>query len=81
MKLKTYYYIPNIVRNIISIPLLLKQSFEIITKNNDCSIFFNEYYGFTFINNDLIFLSLNDNVLHVDNMKKKKREDANVTYV
>ena len=28
-----------------------------------------------------MFLSLNDNVLHVDNMKKKKREDVNVTYL
>ena len=28
-----------------------------------------------------MFLSLNDNVLHVDNMKKRKREDVNVTYL
>ena len=28
-----------------------------------------------------MFLSLNDNVLHVDNMNKKKREDVNVTYL
>ena len=82
LKLKTYYYILNIDRNIISVPLLLKQDFEIITKSNSCSIYFsNEYYGSTFIDNGLIFLSLNDNVLHIDNMKKRKREDVNVTYL
>ena len=82
LKLKIYYYIPDIVRNIISVPLLLEQSFEIIIKNNGCSIyFFNKYYGSTFIDNGLMFLSLNDNVLHVENMKKKKREDVKVTYL
>ena len=74
LKLKICYYIFDIVRNIISISLLLEPGFEIITKNNDCSIYFsNESYGNTFINNSLLFLSLNDKVLHVDNMKKKKR--------
>ena len=74
LKLKTCYYIPNIIINIISIPLLLKQGFEIIVKNNGCSIYFcNEYYASTFIDNDLIFFLLNDNVLYIDNMKKKER--------
>ena len=71
LKLKTCYYIFDIVRNIIFVPLLLEQSFEIIAKNN--GYFSNEYYGSTFIDNDLIFFSLNDNVFHIDNMKKKKR--------
>ena len=57
LKLKICYYILDIVRNIISVPLLLEQSFEIITKNNDCSIyFFNEYYGSAFIDNGIVFL-------------------------
>ena len=82
LELKTCYYILNIVRNIISVPLLLEQSFEIIAKNNSCFIYFsNEYYRSTFIDNGLIFLLLNDNVLHVDYMKKRKREDVNVTYL
>ena len=60
----------------------MEQSFEIIIKNNGCSIyFFNDYYESTFIDNGLMFLSFNDNVLHVDNMKKKKREDVNITYL
>ena len=54
-------------------PLLLEQGFEIITKNNGCSIYFsNQYYGSTFINNGLMFLSLNNNVFHIENMKKKR---------
>ena len=28
-----------------------------------------------------MFLSLNDNVLHINNMNKRKREDVNVTYL
>ena len=82
LELKICYYIFNIVRNIISVPLLLKQDFKIIAKNNDCSIFFsNEYYGSAFTDNSLMFLSLNDNMLHVENMKKRKRKDVNVTYL
>ena len=73
LELKICYYIPNIVRNIIFVPLLWKQGFEIKAKNNDCSIYFsNEYYENTYIDNDFLFLSLNDNVLYIDNMKKKK---------
>ena len=73
LELKTYYYIPKVVRNIISIPLLLEQSFEIKAKNNGCSIYFsNEFYENTFIDNSFLFLSLGDNVLHIDNMKKKR---------
>ena len=82
LELMDYYYIPNIVRNIISIPMLLEQDFEIRRKGNSCSIyFFNECYENIFIDNDLLFLSLNDNVLHVNQMKKKKRESVNVTYL
>ena len=29
----------------------------------------------------LLFLSLSDNILHIDNMKKRKRKDVNVTYL
>ena len=81
LKLKIYYYIPDIVRNIIYILLLLEQNFEIIIKKNGCTIyFFNEFYGSIFIDNGLIFFLLNDNIFHIDNMKKRKREDMNVTY-
>ena len=82
LELENCYYMPKIIRNIISVSLLLEQGFEIKAKNNGCSLYFsNEYYGSAFINNDLMFLSLNDNMLHVDNMKKRKREDVNVTYL
>ena len=82
LELKTCYYISKVVRNIISVSLLLEQSFEIKAKNNGCSIYLsNEFYENTHINNDLLFLSLNDNKLYVDSMKKRKREDVNVTYL
>ena len=82
LKLKTYYDILKIIRNIISILLLLEQDFEIKAKNNSCSIHFSdEFYQNIFIDNGLLFLSLSDNILYVDYMKKRKKEDVNVTYI
>ena len=50
LKLKTCYYILNIVRNIIFVPLLLEQDFEIKAKNNGCSLYFSiEYYESAYI--------------------------------
>ena len=73
LELKICYYIFNIVKNIISVLLLLEQDFEIKTKNNGCSIYFsNEFYENAYIDNGLLFLSLNDNILYVDNMKKER---------
>ena len=40
LELENYYYMAKIIRNIISIPLLLQQDFEINEKSNSCSIFF-----------------------------------------
>ena len=74
LELKICYYIPNIVRNIISISLLLEEDFEINVKDNGYSIYFsNEYYGNAYVDNGLLLLLLNDNVLYIDNIKKRKR--------
>ena len=82
LELKNCYYVPRIVWNIISIPILLEQDFEINGKSNDCSFCLsNEFYGHAFIDNDFFFLSLNNNILHVDQIKKRKRENVNVTYL
>ena len=75
LELKIYYYFCNIVRNIILVPLLLEQGFEINVKNNGCSIYFsNKYYKSIFIDNSLLFLSLNDNIFHIDNIKKEREK-------
>ena len=47
--LKDYYYIPKVIRNIISISLLLKQSYEIRLMGND-----------SYIDNNLLILILNE---------------------
>ena len=58
---------PSIIKNIIFISMLLEHGFEIKRKGNSYFIYLsNEFYGNTFIDNDLLFLSLNDNVLHID---------------
>ena len=81
LELKDCYYIPNIVRNIISVPLLLKQGFEINIENNGCSIYLsNNLFGMGKFINGLLNLSLNDEILLVEN-KKRKRDGTNETFL
>ena len=82
LELKDYYYMLKVIRNIISIPLLLKQSNEIKLMENGCSIFFsNEFYGSDYIDNNLLIFTLNENIFYIERNMKKKREDVNVTYL
>ena len=49
---------------------------------NGCSIFFsNEYYGSSYIDNNLLICALNENIFHIERNIKRKREDVNVTYL
>ena len=69
---------PKIIRNIVSIPLLLKQGYILNVTSNGCSISFsNKIICFSIFNNGLLILSLNDNIFHID--KKQKREEINNT--
>ena len=82
LKLKDCYYMPKVIRNIISIPLLLKQGYEIRLMENGCSIFFfNEYYGSSYIDNNLLIHALNEHIFYIKRNMKRKREDVNVTYL
>ena len=59
LKLKICYYISNIVRNIIFVPLLLEQDFKIIAKNNVVLyIILMNIIEVLFIDNSLMFLHL-----------------------
>ena len=81
LELKDCYYIPNIIRNIISMPLLLKQGFKINIKNNGCSIYLsNDLFGMGKFINGLLILSLNDEVLLVEN-KRRRRDDTNESFL
>ena len=67
IELNNCYYLPVLIRNIISIPMLLEQGYEINFKGNGCFIFHsNEFYGTRRLTNGLIVLDVNDNVLHVE---------------
>ena len=81
IKLEECYYISNIVRNIIFIPLLLQQGYEISVKSSGCSILYNNkiFRHGSFING-LLTLELNDKILLIDD-KKRKRDNVNVTYL
>ena len=80
LELENYYYIPKIIRNIISVSLLLQRDFEINGKGTRCSISFsNEHIYDGIVNNGLLILSLNDNIFYVDKNKKYMREYINNT--
>ena len=79
LELENCYYRPKIIRNIISVLLLLQRGYEINGKSNSCSISFsNEIICHGVINNGLLILS-NDNVFHINESKKRKREELNNT--
>ena len=79
LELKNCYYMPKIIRNIISISLLLQRDYKINGKSNSCSISFsNEIIYNDIINNGLLILS-NDNIFHINESKKQKREELNNT--
>ena len=70
---------PKIIRNIITVPLLLKQGSEIKLMANGCSIsFLNKFYGKRYIDNNLLILVHNKNIFYI---MKRKREDMNITYL
>ena len=78
LELDNCYYMPKIIRNIVSIPLLLKQGYVMDVTSTGCSIMLsNEIICSGLFSNGLLTLSLDDNVFHVNN--KRKRENFNNT--
>ena len=71
---------PKIIRNIISVPLLLEQGYVMDVKSNGCSIkLSNEIICSGIFCNGLLTLSFNDNVFHINENGKRKRENLNNT--
>ena len=82
LELKFCYYMPNVIRNIISVPVLLSYGYEIKFMGQGCSIFYsNEFIGNRFFDNGLLVLSLNENMFHIDKNMKRKKEDINISYL
>ena len=78
LELKDCYYMPKVIRNIISVPLLLKQGYTMNVMSIGCSISFsNDIICYGVFNNGLLTLSLDDNIFHIGN--KRKRDDINNT--
>ena len=81
LELQDYYYMPNVIRNIISIPLLLEHGYGIKAKSNYYSIFYsNKFLKNAYVDNDLFTLLLNNNIFFIDN-NKKKREMMRITHI
>ena len=82
LELVNCYYVPNIIRNIVSIPMLIEQGYEINVKGNGCSIFHSsEFFTNGTVHNSLLILTLNDKIFLVNENKKRKREQLNTTYL
>ena len=78
LELENCYYMPKIIRNIVSIPLLTKHGYIIEFLSNGCSIMLsNKVICSGIFNNGL--LVLNDNIYLID--KKRKRENINITFL
>ena len=57
LELENFYYMPKIIKNIISVPLVLQRGYEINGKSNSYSIYFlNEIFYHGIINNGLLIL-------------------------
>ena len=68
LELKDCYYIPKVIRNIISVPLLLKQGYTMNVVSIGCSISFsNDIICYGVFSNGLLTLSLSDNIFHIGN--------------
>ena len=73
---------PKILRNIISVPLLIQCGYEIKFMDSGCSIFrANEFFGNGYFDNDLLILLLNENIFYVHENIKRKREDINMSFL
>lgn len=80
--LNNCYFVPSIVRNIISIPMLDLAGFSFVIQNNKCSILRNNVlYGSGILNNGLYVCDVEHNLLQIERTNKRKRDDENLTYL
>ena len=78
LELENCYYMPKVIRNIVSIPLLLKQGYVMDVTSTGCSIMLsNEIICSGIFNNGILTLSLDNSVFNVNN--KRKRDSFNDT--
>ena len=80
--LNNCYFVPSIVRNIISIPMLDLAGFSFVIQNNKCSILRdNVLYGSGILNNGLYVCDVEHNLLQIEHTNKRKKDDENLTYL
>ncbi|KAL8109843.1 hypothetical protein AgCh_025801 [Apium graveolens] len=80
--LNNCYYVPSIVRNIVSIPMLDLDGFSFIIKNNECSILRdNVLYGRGILNNGMYICDVEHDLLQIEQTNKRKQDDENLTYL
>ena len=71
---------PKVIRNIISIPLLLKQGYEKANGKWILHFFSNDFYRSGYIDNNLLILALNKNIFHVERNIDRKSTRLNSSH-
>ena len=80
--LNNCYFVPSIIRNIISIPMLDLDGFSFVIQNNKCLIQRdNILYGSGSLNNGLYICDVEHNLLQIERTNKRKRDDENLTFL
>ena len=80
--LDTCYYVPSIIKNIISISCLNKLVYNFLFKNNSCSIYMNdEIIGNGILTNDLFIIDVRSTIINMDVNVKRKREEVNDSFL
>ena len=81
--LNNCYYVPSILRNIVSIPMLDLDGFSFIVKSNKCSILRDDvHYGYGTLNNGMYVCDLEHYLIQIRQQdNKRKRDNENLTYL
>ena len=80
--LDTCYYVPSIIKNIISISYLNKLGYSFLFKNNSCSIYMNDkIIKNEILTNSLFILDVRSTIMNMDVNVKRKREKVNDSFL
>ena len=80
--LDSCYYVPSIIRNIISVSCLTKLGHNFLFKNNSYSIYMNdEIIENRILTNGLFIVDIRSTIMNMDVNVKKKREEVNNSFL
>ena len=82
LQLNNCYFVPSIVRNIISVPMLDVEGFSFRFANRNCYIMHDDMtFGIAPLLNGLYILECRHNIFHIQNKRPKLGNPTNPTYL